>query len=161
MKVSFSSIAIAAGLCVASMGFVSAADTQKATVSDSVHAPHHWGKDPTARAQKHLDKLGKKLNLTAAQQPAWTIYSSAMLKLAQEHAQERDKWKSAGHSETKDITTPERLEKMAARLRTGAEKLSKLAADTKTFYEQLSPEQKTIFDLYAAHEMRHTHHMHR
>lgn len=154
MKTSLGLVTLVAGLYLGSMGLANAADSQKAAVSDSAHAMHHAARDPVARAQKRLDNLGKKLNLTSAQQAAWTSYSSAMLKLAQERVGEIESWKSADRSKQSEISTPERLERMATRMRTGADRLSKLANDTKIFYAQLGPEQKTIFDLYAASEMR-------
>lgn len=165
MKTSLGLVALVAGLYLAGMGFANSADWQKVAATDVAQAPHFWTKDPVAHSQKRLDSLSKKLNLTRAQQPAWTTFSSAMLKLAQERAQERAGWKSADHAKLKDMSTPDRIEYMAARMRTGAEKLSKLASDTKIFYDQLSPEQKTIFNLSAEREMhrgmRMPHHMHR
>ena len=165
MKTSPSLVALVAGLYLGSMGFTNAADSQNVAVSDSVHAMHHAAKDPVDRTQKRLDNLSKKLNLTSAQQPAWTTYSSAMLKLAQARAGEMESWRSADRSQQSEISTPERLERMATRMRTGADRLSKLADDTKTFYAQLSLEQKTIFDLFAANQMRNRmqimHHMNR
>ena len=150
MKAYFSSVVIAAGLCLAGMGSANAADTQTTAVSAGAHSHHFVSRDPVARAQGRLDRLNKKLNLTPAQQSAWTNFSSEMLKLAQERAQAMEKWKSADHSKLRDMSTPDRLERMADRMRTGAERLSRLAGGTKTFYAELSPEQKTIFDLYAA-----------
>ena len=150
MKASFVSVVVAAGLCLAGVGSANAADTQASAASPGAHSHQFASRDPVARAQGRLDHLNKKLNLTAAQQPAWASFSSAMLKLAQERAQATEKWKSADHSKRRDMSTPDRLEKMADRMRTGAERLSRLASGTKTFYAELSPEQKTIFDLYAA-----------
>ena len=150
MKAYFSSVVIAAGLCLAGMGSANAAGTQASAASPGAHSHHFAFSDPVARAQGRLDHLNKKLNLTAAQQPAWAGFSSAMLKLAQERAQGMENWNSADRSKLRDMSTPDRLEGMAARMRTGAERLSRLATDTKIFYAELSPEQKTIFDLYAA-----------
>lgn len=154
MKVSLSSVVVVAGFCLAGIGFANAADAQKAVVPAGMHAPHHAARDPVAWAQKRLDNLSKKLNLTSAQQSAWSSYSSAILKRAQERGQEMEKRRSADRSKQMEVSTPDRLESMAARMRTGAERLSQLANDTKTFYAALSREQKTIFDLYAANAMR-------
>ena len=149
MKASFRSIVAVAGLCLASIALVNAADSQRAPVSERTPAFKHAPRDPVARTQKRLDNLSKKLNLTPAQQAAWANYSSAMLKLAQERAQEMEKRRSADRSKLGDMSAPERLENMATRMRAGAERLSKLASDTKTFYAELNPAQKTIFDLHA------------
>ena len=150
MKALFRSVVVMAGLCLAGMGLANAADSQSAAVPDRTHALHHAPRDPGAWAQKRLDGLSKKLNLTPAQQPVWANYSSAMLKLAQERAREMEKWRSADRPKFRDMSAPDRLESMAARMRAGAERLSKLASETKTFYAELNPAQKTIFDLYAA-----------
>ena len=144
----FCKVALVAGLHLAGAGFVNAA------VTDIAQAPLSTLRDPTTGAQKRFDTLSKKLELTPAQQPAWTKYRSAMLRLAQERVQEMERWKKADHAEQEDISTSERLERMAARIRTGAERLSKVATDTRTFYTELSTEQKTIFDLYAANQWR-------
>ncbi len=154
MNPSFGSVVVAAGFCLAGAGFANAADAPKAPVSASAQAPHHAARDPVARATERLDDLSKKLNLTSAQKPAWTNYRSAMLKRAQQRAQEMEKRRSADRSAQKDVSTPDRLEGMAARMRAGAERVSQLANDTKTFYAALSREQKTIFDLYAANSWR-------
>ncbi len=154
MKASISSVVVAAGFFLGAIGFANAADTPKTAVSASTHASHHAARDPVARATKRLDDLSKKLNLTSAQNSAWTNYRSAMLKRAQERAQEMEKRRPADRSAQADVSTPDRLERIAARMRAGAERLSQLANDTKTFYAVLSREQKTIFDLYAANARR-------
>ena len=150
MKYSVSSTCLAVvGIFIAGLGYVNAADLAQPAMMRGANAPHHALHDPVATAQNRLDRLGAKLNLKSSQQDAWKTFSAAMLKHAQEHAQEMEKWGPGERAKREDLATPDKMEAMAAHMRQGAERLSKLAGDTKLLYDQLSPEQKTIFDLYA------------
>lgn len=157
---------VVAGICLASAGYSYAADAPQPAPLRGADAPHHAMHDPVVGAQQRLDSLGKKLNLKASQQEAWKSFSAGMLKLAQEHAQEMGKGPLGDHSKHEDLSSPDKMEAMAAAMRKHADSLSKLASDTRPFYDQLSPEQKTIFDLYAKNawhnRMQHRmqHHMH-
>jgi protein CpxP len=153
MKFSSSTACLIAGICIAGTGMANAADDAAAPAKSGTEVTRPFRHDPAATAQKRLDSLKKKLNLNASQQDAWQTYSASMLKLAQERAQDRQSRRSA-YRPGNDLSTPEKLEKMAERMRKGADSLAKLAADTKTFYAQLTPEQKTIFDLSAKNAMR-------
>ena len=151
MKHSSTCLAIA-GIFLASLGYlgyVNAADVPQAAAMHGGGAMHQAMHDPVAAAQNRLDKLGKKLNLKSSQQDAWKTFSAAMLKHAQDRAQEMGQRGPGEHAKMDEMATPDKMEEMAARMRKGADSLSKLASDTKPFYAQLSPEQKTIFDLYA------------
>ena len=108
--------------------------------------------DPLAATQKQLDSLGKNLYLKPGQRNAWQAYVAAMMQLARERSQEmagrwQDRMQGSEH-----ISTPDRLDRMIEQMRKGAERLAKVAGETRTFYAQLSPEQKTIFDLQARNE---------
>lgn len=142
------SVCLAAGLGIGGMGLAHAADGAPGA-SKSAAEVRHQQRDPAVMAQQRLERLGKKLNLKAAQQAAWQTYSTAMLGLAQQHAQEREARMAGKRSAGEDMTTPDKLEKMAGSMRRQADSLGKMAADTRLFYAQLAPEQKTIFDLYA------------
>lgn len=150
MKHSVSSTCLAvAGILIAGLGNLNAADAPQPAMMRGGNTPHHAMQDPVAAAQTRLDKLGSKLNLKSSQQDAWKTFSATMVKHAQEHAQEMEKWAPGERAKHEDLATPDKMDAMAARMRKGADRLSKLAGDTKIFYDQLSPEQKTIFDLYA------------
>lgn len=147
MKLSLSAICLVAGIGVGGMGLAHGAE--EAPAKSAAADFRHHREDPAASAQKRLDRLGKKLNLNTSQQSAWQTYSAAMLSLAQQHAQARESRMTDNRSAAEDMSTPNKLEKMAERMRNQAESLGKMASDTKLFYAQLAPEQKTIFDLYA------------
>ena len=147
------------GLYLAGVGIAYAADAPPPATRNGTNAFRYEMKDPAASAQGHLDNLAKKLNLKPSQQDAWKSYAEAMLKLAQEHAQNREAWKSSDYSKLESLSTPEKLEKLAATMRKHADAVSRLASETKPFYDQLSQDQKTIFDLYSKNMMR-SHHGH-
>lgn len=146
-------VALAISFYLASFGPAIAADAATIPPASSAQATSHAPRDPVAWTQKRLDSLNKKLNLTSAQQSAWSNYSAAILKLAQERTQERAQWK-AERSQAAEMSAPAKLERFAARMRAGANRLDKLAADTKAFYTVLSSEQKTIFELFAESGLR-------
>ena len=147
-SVGFACLAVA-GMFVAGLGYVNAADVAQPAMMQGGMAQHHAMHDPVAAAQNRLDKLGVKLNLKSSQQDAWKTFSAAMLKHAQDHAQPMEQQGPGARAKIEDLPTPDKMEQMAARMRKGADSLSQMASDTKPFYAQLSPEQRTIFDLYA------------
>ncbi|MFA7268766.1 MAG: Spy/CpxP family protein refolding chaperone [Sterolibacterium sp.] len=150
MKLSFTSTCLAiSGICLAGLGNVNAADAAQPAMMHGANAPLHAMQDSVANVQKRLDTLGKKLNLKSPQQDAWKAFSAAMINHAQEHAQEMAKKGPNEQASMEEMPMPDKMEKMAAAMRQRADHLSKLAGETKIFYDQLSPEQKTIFDLYA------------
>jgi len=140
---------VIAGIVVAGIGYVNAADFGSPGLMRSAHAQHQTMHNPLIVTQEHLDKLGAKLKLNPSQQDAWKAFSAAMISHAQVRAQEMEKRAPSARDRLEDIATPDRMAEMAARMRSGADQMSKLADDTKIFYDQLGPEQKTIFDLYA------------
>lgn len=148
MKLSMGAAGIAAIISLAGVGSAGAAAPPG---NASMRAERI---DPVVMAQKKLESLGKNLYLKPGQQNAWQTYVSAMTRMAREHTQERaGRWQERQHR-SEHISTPDRLDLMIERMRNGAEKLAKVAGETRTFYAQLSPEQKTIFDL----EARQAHH---
>ena len=104
--------------------------------------------DPVERAQKHLDKLEQKLQLTSDQQAAWNTYSDTALARAAERAKHMEEHRAKGGDHHGDMDTASRLEHMSQRMRERADKLQQMAQDTRTFQQVLTPEQQTIFDKY-------------
>lgn len=101
--------------------------------------------DPVARAEKHLGDLKTKLNLTAAQQPAWQTFSAQVNDQAKNMAAMRDQMKENVQSMPKK-TAPERMAKMADGMKDRAEKMAKMADAVKTFYATLNADQQATFD---------------
>jgi protein CpxP len=112
--------------------------------------------DP-ARMQERLAQrqaaLKQKLQITAAQESAWTTWTSAMKPPAGFQRPDR--------AEIAKLTTPERIDRMRA-IRAERVALSdKRGEATKTFYAALSPEQKKVFDDETVRKGRHGHRGHR
>lgn len=113
--------------------------------------PHMHG-DHMAHMQMKLDDLGEKLHLKDNQQAAWKTYRGQLTDMATQHEKmmpgDGHDMQKQMQKEMHDTPAPERMQKMADKMRMGAENLDKLAKQTATFYKVLSPEQQTIFDLY-------------
>ncbi len=89
------------------------------------------------RMAKRLGELKQKLQVTSAQEGAWTAWTAA---LAPTKLQRPDR------AEFAKLTTPERIDRMrAVRAQRNADLDKKMDA-TKTFYAALSAEQKKTFD---------------
>ncbi|MDB5825083.1 MAG: hypothetical protein JWR21_3787 [Herminiimonas sp.] len=116
---------------------------------DGRSGEHRGNHDPVAGTQKRLEQLKQKLNLKPAQQASWDTFANATIANARARAVAHEKMEGKGQRDRQSMSTPERMEKMAAMMRANADSLSKAAADTKTFYDGLSVEQRTIFDLTA------------
>lgn len=127
--------------------FVIAADHSNDQSKSGGRDQHHR-MDPVERAQKHLDKLEQKLQLTSDQQAAWDTYSSTALARATERAKHMEEHHAKGGDHHGDMDTASRLEHMSQRMRERADKMQQMAQDTRTFQQALTSEQQTIFDKY-------------
>lgn len=110
---------------------------------------HDESKNQLITTQKRLAELKQKLNLKPSQQAGWETFSNALTAQAKAQTQSREKMKGSFGRDFENMPTPEKMEKMAAMMHSNADSLSKTASDTKTFYDVLSVEQKTIFDLFS------------
>ena len=104
----------------------------------------HGPMDPAkmqAMVAKRLAALKEKLKITAAQEGAWSAFTSTLQPSADLHKRRMEM--RAGMDK---LTTPERIDKMRA-LRTQRDaEMDKRADATKSFYAALSPEQQKVFD---------------
>jgi protein CpxP len=102
----------------------------------------HAGRGDPAKMQAHFAKrqadLKAKLKLTAAQEPSWNAFTSAM--------QPPANWKRPDRAEFAKLTTPERIDKMKALRAERNARMDQRADATKTFYTALTAEQKKTFD---------------
>jgi Spy/CpxP family protein refolding chaperone len=103
-------------------------------------ARHH------ARMQQHMAKrqaeLKQKLQITPAQEGAWSTWTAAMQPPARMQRPDR--------AEFEKLTTPERIDRMRAMRSERMAAMDKRADATKTFYAALTPEQKKVFDAETA-----------
>ncbi len=131
------------------LGLAAGAQTPAPAAPGTGPAPmareHHGRFDP-ARMQEHMARrqaaLKQKLQLTAAQEPAWNAYTSAMKPTANFQRPDR--------AEFAKLTTPERIDRMRAMHTARAAEMDKRADATKAFYAALTPEQKKVFDAETA-----------
>lgn len=143
-----------------------ARDVQQIRVADA--KPHHHQRhDPVKRAQRQLDQLAAKLQLTDAQQAAWQAYSQATLARAQERAEKMQAFR-AQRSEARDrnegqakLDTATRMEKMAERMRERAASLDQVAQDTRALQQALTPQQQEALDAYWKSKRHHGKKAHR
>lgn len=90
------------------------------------------------RMSKRLAGLKQKLQLSPAQESAWTSYAEA-LKPSGKHQR-------GDRAEFARLTTPERIDRMRARRTERIAAMDRRGEATKTFYAALTPQQKKVFD---------------
>lgn len=97
------------------------------------------------RTERHAQKMANlktRLQITPAQESAWTTFAESMLppeRLVADRAQFR--------AEMEKLTTPERIDKMQALKAKRDAAMTQRANATKTFYAALTPAQQKVFDL--------------
>ena len=127
---------------------------------------HRQRMDPAQRAAKRAEMQAKreadfkqKLNLTAAQQGAWTQYIAAMKPPARPAPTpaDRDARKAEREAFAK-MSTPQRIDAMEKRHAEMAAHMKTRGDATKAFYAQLNPAQQKTFDAEAARRFEHRGH---
>ena len=121
------------------------APTAGATAHEGRHHGHkgggkHQGNHAEYRA-KHLATLKSDLKLTAAQEPAWTSFTTSM--------QPGERTARLDRKDMQQLTTPERIDRMRALRAQHAAEADRRGEVTKTFYAALTPEQQKTFDAKA------------
>jgi len=138
---------VAVGLTIASAPVFASQDPG----GDDLGATHKL--DRSAFFDKHMAKLHDALKLTSAQEAAWTEFSSKMKPVKMDKMEPQD-WKG--------MSTPDRLDKMLANMRSREKTMGEHAADVRTFYAALSQEQQKTFDRrfqeFQSRHHRHGHH---
>lgn len=110
------------------------------------HDPARMQERMTQRMAERMTALKTKLNITPAQEAAWTTFTTAM--------QPTQGWDyaamRASREELSKLPTPERLDRMRAlhaqRMAEVNTRMTQYADATKAFYSVLSAEQKKTFD---------------
>jgi Spy/CpxP family protein refolding chaperone len=148
-------VAIACGLTFAAAGVALAQD---APPPPGAHAPGAWsphGKWGEHRRGEHERLLHDALALRPDQEAAWTAFKASMEPSPEAQAR-RQAWaqeavdrKDGPRAEHPHLTTPERLDKMAARMAEHQAAFQRHAAAVKTFYAVLTPQQQRTFDALA------------
>ena len=104
--------------------------------------------DPVKMQENMLKRqaaLKAQLKITAAQEGAWTTFSTSM--------QPPAKGARPNEADFDKLTTPERIDTMRAMRVERDAAMDKRADATKVFYAALSPEQQKVFDAHAMPRM--------
>lgn len=154
--------ALSAGLLTAVLGtagFSAQAQSTHAPAAPAQTTPYAHGSGGGRMAHGHADKasdwhkrqheaLKAKLQLTPAQESAWTNFTASMQPMAGQRPDRAARM--AQMAEIAKLPTPERIERMRAlRAQHMAEmstQMDKRAEATKAFYAALTPEQQKVFD---------------
>lgn len=109
------------------------------------HDGKHHGHSAEERAKRHAAHaaaLKQKLQLTSAQESAWTTFTTAMQPSPRPAMPDR--------SELAKLSTPERLDRMRALHAQHGTEMERRADAIKGFYASLDPEQQKTFDAETA-----------
>lgn len=118
------------------------AASAQATAPDASQNRHERRHGDRAQYQaKRLADLKGQLKLTAAQEPAWTSFTTAM--------QPGERTARLDRKDMGKLTTPERIDRMRALRAQHAAEADRRGEATKTFYAALTPEQQKTFDARA------------
>jgi Spy/CpxP family protein refolding chaperone len=147
---------IATALMASLTGLALAQNTTASTESSPVDRMEKMRGHKGERHTQHLAELKSKLNLQAAQEPAWNSFSQSMQHPARMARPERAAFDQ--------MTTPERLDQMQAIKAQRDAHMQQRAVATNVFYASLNPDQKQVFDQETArmmkgpgmHAMKHT-----
>lgn len=158
---SFRKHLLTAGL-LASIGFAAVAQgtagsAPPAAPADATHAHARMGPHDPAKMQQyraeHMAKrqaaLKEKLQITPAQEAAWSTFTAALTPPAMGQRPDR--------AEFEKLTTPQRIDKMREMRTQHMAAMDQRADATKAFYAQLTPDQQKVFDaqtLRRGHGMR-------
>lgn len=97
------------------------------------------------RMAAHMADLKGKLNLNAAQEGGWTDFMAAMRPPADQKRMGRDERRKM-RDEMMALTTPQRLDRMAAMKAERDAQMQQRHQATRNFYDLLSAEQQKVFD---------------
>ncbi|WP_311222082.1 MULTISPECIES: Spy/CpxP family protein refolding chaperone [unclassified Acidovorax] len=98
------------------------------------------------RMALHATALKQKLQLTPAQEPAWTAFTASMQPPAGGPGRMEE------HRGLEKLTTPERIDRMKALRAEHAAQADRRGEATKTFYAALTPAQQKVFDTETARQ---------
>jgi len=102
----------------------------------------HWQRpDPAQMAERRAERLRAVLQLRPDQEPALR----ALIAATQPPPGERERWRGDREAMAR-LSTPERLDRIAARMNERATRFRQHADATKRFYAQLTPAQQKAFD---------------
>jgi protein CpxP len=129
---------IATALMVGLTGLALAQNTTAPTDTPRAGRVEKMREHKAERHTQHLTELKSKLNLQAAQEPAWNRFTESMQHPARMARSERANFEQ--------MTTPERLDQMQAMKAQRNVHMQQRSDAIKAFYATLSTDQKQVFD---------------
>lgn len=140
-----SSLALAGALALSAAG-AGLAQTPPPPGPGPEGAHGHWQRPDAAKmAEEHAQRLRAVLQLRPDQEPALKALIAAMQPDPAKMEQRR-----AEHGEMRKLATPQRLDRMQARMAERQQQFARRADAIKRFYAQLSPAQQKAFDALPA-----------
>lgn len=139
---------IALGGTLAALTFTTASFAQPAPAPGQGQRPAMEGRErpsPEQRSARMTERLRTSLQLTSQQEAALTTYVRAMTPKDGARGGDRD-GRRAERQAMADLSTPARLDAMAARMAERQQAFAVRAEATKRFYAQLTPSQQKAFD---------------
>lgn len=115
-------------------------DGQCTPVRKASQSKDHAARPHGQHMEKRLTRLGERLKLTTAQQPAWDTFRTALKTQAEKHRLPQPR------PETRPATALERIVQHEQHLQARLDELRTQRQAVEQFYNQLSNEQKSIFD---------------
>jgi protein CpxP len=109
----------------------------------SHHHGRHW--DPAKMQERHAQRLAElkqKLQITAAQEPAWNSFTTAVRPNLDRKRMDREA--------IARMSTPDRIDHMRVLRQQRAAEMDRRGEATKAFYATLTPEQQKVFDAETA-----------
>lgn len=154
MKLTSISLAAALALTAAGASFAQPASAPPGAPGPGAEGRHWQRPDPAQMAERHAQRLRDTLQLRPDQEPALRAFIAATAPRPGDH----DRMRKA-HEAGQTLTTPERLDRMAARMAEHQARFREHAEALRRFYAQLSPTQQKAFDAMPMHGMGHGHGM--
>lgn len=142
MKLNVRRHLVAAALVAGVAGITAVAQAQPPVNAEGKSSHRFDRSKMVERVNQRLADLKQKLQVTSAQEPAWTSFANAMQPPAQRQRPDREAL--AG------MSTPDRIDHMRALRDQRNAEMDRRAEATKSFYAQLGAEQKKTFDAETA-----------
>lgn len=136
---------VAASLAV--FGATTMAQTPGPAPAASSATAHHHGRhhDPAKIQERHAQRLAElkqKLQITAAQEPSWNAFTTAVRPNLDRKRMDREA--------VARMTTPDRIDHLRVLRQQRATEMDRRGEATKSFYATLSAEQQKVFDAETA-----------
>jgi hypothetical protein len=137
--------ALSAAACVASSSLAQEAAPPAAPPSAAAH--QHWAEHMQARAEAHAKALHDILNIQPSQEAAFQTFLAAMKPEHEEGMGEhREMHDMHDMHDMAQLTTPQRLDRIAAEMAARQAEFQRHADAVKAFYAALDPQQQRAFD---------------